>query len=92
MPFCLAVHRATAHFRETWTNLSSVDLPSLIKECPPAMAANMADLLFGRFVSNVPLFKGLSPEVMSALCLRCKPMAVTQGAVIIAEGEPGQEM
>ena len=56
------------------------------------MAANMADLLFGRFVSNVPFFKGLSPEVMSALCLRCKPMAVTQGAVIIAEGEPGQEM
>jgi CRP-like cAMP-binding protein len=40
----------------------------------------------------VPLFKGLSPEVISALSLRCKPMVITQGNVIIAEGEPGKEM
>eukprot|EP01052_Picozoa_sp_SAG31_P063969 SAG31_NODE_22861_length_516_cov_1.151079_1_plen_123_part_01 len=52
----------------------------------------MADLLFSKFLSQCPLFKGLSPVVIAALCMRCKPMLVVQGSVIIAEGEPGKEM
>jgi hypothetical protein len=56
------------------------------------MATNMADLLFGRFLASVPLFKGLSPEVVSALSLCCRPMYIPEGHVIIAQGEPGKEM
>ena len=40
----------------------------------------------------VPLFKGLSPEVLSALCVRCQMQVIMQGSIIIAEGEPGREM
>jgi len=61
------------HFNETWTNNTSVDLPALLEACPPAMAASMAELMFSRVVSSVPLFKGLSPEVISALCLVRRP-------------------
>jgi len=61
------------HFNETWTNNTSVDLPALLEACPPAMAASMAELMFSRVVSSVPLFKGLSPEVISALCLVRQP-------------------
>ena len=61
------------HFNETWTNNTSGDLPALLEACPPAMAASMAELMFSRVVSSVPLFKGLSPEVISALCLVRRP-------------------
>ena len=61
------------HFNETWTNSTNVDLPALLEACPPAMAASMAELMFSRVVSSVPLFKGLSPEVISALCLVRQP-------------------
>ena len=46
----------------------------------------------GRSQVQCPLFKGLSPEVISALGMKCQPMEVMQGSVIIAEGEPGKEM
>lgn len=84
--------RAMEHFTETWTNKNHVNLRGLMTECPPAMAGNMAQLLYGRFISAVPLFKGLSTEVVSALCLRCKPMQAMRGQNIIQEGEPGKEM
>eukprot|EP01051_Picozoa_sp_SAG22_P014633 SAG22_NODE_1805_length_3533_cov_1.343040_3_plen_498_part_00 len=84
--------RASQHFTKLWGDQSALDLKELLAQCPPAMATNLADLLFGRYLAMVPLFKGLSAEVISALCLKCQPMSAMQGSVIIAEGEPGQEM
>ena len=80
------------HFNEVWTNQSHVNLEQLLEQCPPAMASNLAELLYGRFLSTVPLFKGLSIEVIGALCLRCKPLLAMKNQVIIREGEPGKEM
>ena len=83
--------KAIEHFTETWTQ-NYMDLGTLLSECPPAMAANMAVLLYGRYVATVPLFKGLSQEVLSALCLKCKPMTCMKNQNVIQEGEPGKEM
>eukprot|EP01048_Picozoa_sp_COSAG05_P011647 COSAG05_NODE_1112_length_5856_cov_11.397082_2_plen_976_part_00 len=83
---------AMEHFNELWTNQSNVDLPDLLNQCPPAMASHMAELLYGRFLSTVPLFKGLSVEVLSALCMHCKPLLAMKNMYIIREGEPGKEM
>jgi hypothetical protein len=80
VPHC--VHRTT----------NSINLPELLADCPPGLASNMAVLLYARFIATVPLFKGLAPEVIAALCLQCKPMVCTKGQMIIQEGEPGKEM
>ena len=49
-------------------------------------------LLYGRYVASVPVFKGLAPEIIAALSLKCNPTVVTKGQKIIQEGEPGREM
>lgn len=82
---------AIEHFTETWTT-NYMHLGSLLRECPPAMASKMAVLLYGRYVATVPLFKGLSQEVLSALCLKCQPMTCMRNQNVIQEGEPGKEM
>ena len=83
--------KAIEHFTETWTT-NYMRLGQLLQECPPAMASQMAVLLYGRYVATVPLFKGLSHEVLSALCLKCKPMTCLRNQNVIQEGEPGREM
>lgn len=83
--------KAVEHFTETWTT-NYIRLGPLLQECPPAMASKMAILLYGRYVATVPLFKGLSHEVLSALCLKCKPMTCLKNQNVIQEGEPGKEM
>ena len=50
--------RASQHFNELWGSQSEVELQGLLKQCPPAMASNLADLLFGRYLCMCPLFKG----------------------------------
>ena len=56
------------------------------------MAATIAERLYGRFLSTVPLFSGLSTEVISALCLRCKPLLAMKNQTIIKQGQHGTEM
>lgn len=82
---------AMDYFRRTWTT-NYIDLQSLLADCPPALGSNMAVLLFGRSIATVPLFKGLSHEIIAALCLKSKPMTCTKNQNIIQEGEPGKEM
>ena len=77
--WCVSVCKQ--HFNELWKNQSSVDLPQLLTECPPAMASNMAELLYGRFLSTVPLFRFLSKEVISALCKICRPLVAMKSQV-----------
>jgi hypothetical protein len=59
---------------------------------PPAMAATLAHHLYGRFLSSIPIFKGLSSAVIGALCARCKGVFAIKGQFVIREGESGQEM
>lgn len=84
--------RMMTHFNEIWTNQSSVDLPGMMTSMPPAMASSLAEFLYGRFLGTVPLFKGLSSEVVAALCLKVKPMLAMRDQKIINQGESGKEM
>jgi hypothetical protein len=80
------------HFTEHWQNQVSVDLQALYTESPPSMANDLADHLFGAFLNDIPIFNGLGPEIIMALCLKCKTVAILSGHTIMAEGEPGREM
>ena len=89
---CVRLSYLTPNFASFLRTKNSIDLPQLLKECPPALGANMASLLYGRYIATVPVFRGLAPEIIAALCLRCKPINCTRGQAIIQEGEPGKEM
>ena len=76
---------AMEHFHELWTNQSQVDLPALLRQCSPAMASNMASLLYGRLLGSVPVFRGLSKPVIGALCMRCQPLYALKDQLIIQQ-------
>ena len=82
---------AMEYFNELWSN-QTIQIDDLIDECPPAMASSMTHLLYGRVLSTVPPFRGLSTEVIGALCLKCKPLMCMKDQIVIRQGEPGQEM
>ena len=84
--------RMMSHFGEIWSNQSAVDLPAMMSVMPPAMAGTLAEHLYGRFLGTIPLFKGLSPEVISALCMKVRPMIAVREQIITKQGESGKEM
>lgn len=82
---------AMQYFGERWST-QGVDVRTLAMECPPAMASNMTYLIYGRIISTIPIFRGLSREVITALCLRCHSLVAMKLQTIIRQGEPGTEM
>jgi CRP-like cAMP-binding protein len=84
--------RVMEYFNELWTNRSHVNLPEMFEDMPPAMAHATAELLYGRFLSTIPLFRGLSGEVTSGLCMQVQPLLALKGQEVVVEGVPGQEM
>ena len=43
-------------------------------------------------MQEMPLFKGLSDEIVVGICLRAKPMVAIKNQEIMSEGFPGREM
>ena len=84
--------RMMQHFNEVWNNQSDVDLNEMVDNMPPAMASALSEFLYGRFLGTVPLFKGLSKEVVAGLCAKVKPMNAMKNQNIIKQGESGKEM
>ena len=82
---------AMEYFNEIWTS-QGLKVEELVKECPPAMATSMTHLLYGRVVSTIPPFRGLSTEVIGALCMRCHSLLTMKDQIVIRQGEPGAEM
>ena len=48
-----------------------------------AMKLNLSTFLYGSALSNVPLFRGLSREVIGALCSRVRPMYVMKDQDVV---------
>ena len=84
--------RVMEYFHEVWTNRSHVNLDEMFDQMPPAMAGAFTELLYGRFLSTIPLFRGLSNEVLSGLCMHVRPLYTGKGQQIITEGVSGREM
>ena len=59
---------------------------------PPAMASKTAAMLYGDWLSNLPLFKGLSQEIITSLCKVVVPLLVHRGQQVIKEQDLGTEM
>ena len=51
-------------------------MEDLFKQVPPGLRMNMTTFLHGSTVAHVPLFRGLSGEVVESLCNVATPMYV----------------
>eukprot|EP01052_Picozoa_sp_SAG31_P001810 SAG31_NODE_61_length_29286_cov_444.645973_3_plen_875_part_00 len=71
---------------------ASVDEAALMEELPPLFAGELARHLYYKFLSTVPLFRNLAPEIIDKLCHEVTPMLAMRQQVIIQEGTPGVEM
>eukprot|EP01052_Picozoa_sp_SAG31_P033733 SAG31_NODE_3852_length_3817_cov_6.007800_4_plen_127_part_00 len=61
-------------FREYWAVRSGLDVTQILRDMPPAMSSTIGEILYHRFLSNMPLFRGLSSEVIDALCHEVQPL------------------
>jgi CRP-like cAMP-binding protein len=69
-----------------------LDYRALVSEMPPQMAGEVVTKLYGRFLAATPLFRGLSSEVITALCHVATPMLAVREQAIMEEGTSGREM
>eukprot|EP01048_Picozoa_sp_COSAG05_P019714 COSAG05_NODE_3163_length_2276_cov_1.106569_3_plen_373_part_00 len=79
-------------FHSKWMSNRQVDYRALVAEMPPQMASEVVTKLYSRFFTGNPLFRGLSSEIIAALCHEVQPMMVVKEQCIIVEGTPGREM
>jgi hypothetical protein len=64
----------------------------LLAELPPAMASNLMEKLYGKFVSDVPYFRGLDQTIIIRLSQEIKTLTAEKGSAIMEEGKVGKEM
>jgi hypothetical protein len=63
-----------------------------VQDVPPTMRINLTNYLYGPTISRNPLFRGLSAEVINALCNRAQAMYMMPKQPVFKEDEPGSEM
>eukprot|EP01043_Picozoa_sp_COSAG02_P020973 COSAG02_NODE_1052_length_14953_cov_6.064023_2_plen_907_part_00 len=64
----------------------------LLAELPPAMASNLMEKLYGKFVADVPYFRGLDQTIIIRLSQEIKTLTAERGSAIMEEGRVGKEM
>ena len=84
--------RIMQYFNQLWSARSLFDEASMLAEMPPTMSAEVTKFLYHDFLASIPLFKGLSEEILYRLCEKVVPMLALKSSVIIQEGQPGTEM
>jgi Ca2+-binding EF-hand superfamily protein len=82
----------TEYCHELWNNRSGFNVDELFADVPPTMRTHLKQFLYSSTIGQVPLFRGLSKEVIGALCGACKPMYALAGDVVMEEGQPGREL
>jgi CRP-like cAMP-binding protein/Ca2+-binding EF-hand superfamily protein len=84
--------RIMQYFNQLWSARSLFDEASMLAEMPPTMSAEVTKFLYHDFLATIPLFKGLSEEILYRLCEKVVPMLALKSSIIIQEGQPGTEM
>ncbi len=82
----------TEYCHELWNNRSGFNIDELFGDVPPTMRTHLKHFLYSSTVGQIPLFRGLSKEVIGALCGAAKPMYALAGDTVMQEGQPGREL
>jgi len=84
--------RITEYCHELWNNRSGFNIDELFADVPPAMRTHLKQFLYSGTIGQIPLFRGLSREVIGALCGAARPMYALNGQTVMEEGQPGREL
>ena len=71
---------------------SSMNEADLLAELPPTLSREISRRIYTTFLASVPLFRGLSDEVILKLCEKMTPMLAMKTQQIILEGHVGSEL
>ena len=83
---------ALEYFRTFYKSSVATEEAAILNAMTPAMKIEFATFLYSKFVANVPLFHGLSPGIIRALCDCVEPTFAVRQQVIYHEGSTGREM
>eukprot|EP01052_Picozoa_sp_SAG31_P012923 SAG31_NODE_765_length_12248_cov_6.802947_14_plen_143_part_00 len=84
--------RVQEYCNELWNHRAAFNVEGLFAEVPPAMRVHLNQFLYSSAISRSPLFRGLSDEVIGALCDKAQQMYALKGDVVMEEGKPGREL
>ena len=84
--------KLVAHYEHLYPEGVIVDERQIIAELPPRMREELVRYLYGRVLSSVPLFFGMSRGILTELCLGLIEQPVLRGDVIAREGQIATEM
>ena len=84
--------KALEYFRLVYKSRVMYEEGDILKTMPPAMKLEFSMRLYEKFLSDIPLFRGLASSIIHALCGIIEPMMAVRKQVIYLEGSTGKEM
>jgi Ca2+-binding EF-hand superfamily protein len=79
------------YFLNLWSR-SAINDSEIMQAMPPAMAVEVCRLAYQSVLQSVPMFRDLSPDILSQLCLSVCPLFAVKDQQIISEGDAGNEL
>lgn len=83
---------ALDYFRTFYKSNVAMQEKEVLGCMTPAMRMEFCSFLYAKFVATVPLFHGLSPGIIRALCTHIEPIFAVKGQVVYGEGTTGREL
>ena len=90
--FAIFMWKALEYFRLVYKSRVMYEEGDILKTMPPAMKLEFSMRLYEKFLSDIPLFRGLASSIIHALCGIIEPMMAVRKQVIYLEGSTGKEM
>ena len=59
---------------------------------PPSWRSDFSLFIYGDFLRAVPMFRGVSEEIVAALCSITQPLNIIIDQVVFSEGSNGAEI
>ena len=81
-----------ACYSHKFKDSTSFNEEALLAELPSTMASNLMEKLYGKYVSDVPYFRGLDQTVITSLAQAIKTLTAQKHTLIMEEGKVGTEM
>ena len=83
---------ALEYFRTFYKSNVAMQEKRILSSMTPSMRMEFSSFLYSKFVANVPLFHGLSPGIVRALCHHVEPIFAVREQTIYGEGTTGREL
>lgn len=80
------------YFRHHLKNRARTSDAEALSYMPPSMRVQFREHIYGEHLNRIPIFRGLSGEIMAAIRAEMTPMVAIKGQIIYEEGSVGSEL